>query len=153
MSLPSRGAWIEMVSSGAMNVFLILSLPSRGAWIEITPRASSAEYWLQSLPSRGAWIEIVAQRYQKQKRPSLPSRGAWIEIGMKISPQVMHLCRSPRGERGLKSVGRPSHRDWQTGRSPRGERGLKWASSSACTASTRSLPSRGAWIEIACQTD
>ena len=34
LSLPSRGAWIEMVD-GAKLWFSCKSLPSRGAWIEI----------------------------------------------------------------------------------------------------------------------
>ena len=34
MSLPSRGAWIEITSKGE-NPMLKASLPSRGAWIEI----------------------------------------------------------------------------------------------------------------------
>ena len=35
-----------------------------------------------------------------------------------------------------------------TGRSPRGERGLKFLPSAVARARARSLPSRGAWIEI-----
>ena len=35
VSLPSRGAWIEMVLATVLAVILDLSLPSRGAWIEI----------------------------------------------------------------------------------------------------------------------
>ena len=34
MSLPSRGAWIEIKKVGDMEVDIV-SLPSRGAWIEI----------------------------------------------------------------------------------------------------------------------
>ena len=89
----------------------------------------------------------------------------------------MHDCRieavvsrSPRGERGLKSVGvvvaiigmmsLPSRGAWieippgETGvedilgRSPRGERGLKSELFFAIVRKIRSLPSRGAWIEI-----
>ena len=56
------------------------SLPSRGAWIEmvylVPPRASAS----RSLPSRGAWIEIYQGRKHQRQQPSLPSRGAWIEI-------------------------------------------------------------------------
>ena len=55
--------------------------------------------------------------------------------------------RSPRGERGLKSVlallGIVTDR-----RSPRGERGLKYADSCRLTTGDKSLPSRGAWIEM-----
>gem|GEM_PF-5794510 len=34
-SLPSRGAWIEMITVGNADIGYIASLPSRGAWIEI----------------------------------------------------------------------------------------------------------------------
>ena len=33
-SLPSRGAWIEMITDSGKNL-LSQSLPSRGAWIEM----------------------------------------------------------------------------------------------------------------------
>ena len=36
-----------------------MSLPSRGAWIEIIPLAAAAPVLITSLPSRGAWIEIL----------------------------------------------------------------------------------------------
>ena len=36
-SLPSRGAWIEIVSVIWTMSPVLWSLPSRGAWIEITP--------------------------------------------------------------------------------------------------------------------
>ena len=56
-----------------------MSLPSRGAWIEIKsplPPASSSP----SLPSRGAWIEIAILGDMRHIGLSLPSRGAWLEI-------------------------------------------------------------------------
>ena len=55
------------------------SLPSRGAWIEIvvSPRRPTSPW---SLPSRGAWIEIGVVAGQIVPSLSLPSRGAWIEI-------------------------------------------------------------------------
>ena len=60
MSLPVRGAWIEIgarVSIDSMR----LSLPVRGAWIEIYVFVDLSEHLEGSLPVRGAWIEI----YQK----------------------------------------------------------------------------------------
>ena len=36
-----------------------MSLPVRGAWIEIMPEAFSV-IWEESLPVRGAWIEMRA---------------------------------------------------------------------------------------------
>ena len=85
-----------------------MSLPSRGAWIEIQIRANVAcqaegrsphgerglkSYQvsrnlrrLESLPSRGAWIEMQMSGFEDARLlESLPSRGAWIEI-LRVSP-------------------------------------------------------------------
>ena len=101
---------------------MVLSLPSRGAWIEILLNAV-ASLTARSLPSRGAWIEIsffkqyirlsvVAplagsvdrnfhdQAFDSLFVPSLPSRGAWIEMIWTRWGALMLICRSPRGERG-----------------------------------------------------
>ena len=59
-------------------------------------------------------------------RSSLPVRGAWIEINLPGAERGLLHCRSPCGERGLKSY--------------------KWLYA-AYVVST-SLPVRGAWIEI-----
>ena len=37
MSLPARGAWIEIKKMNSMGVDYDTSLPARGAWIEIFP--------------------------------------------------------------------------------------------------------------------
>ena len=58
------------------------------------------------------------------------------------------LCRSPQGERGLKSETTPET-SWAPSRSPQGERGLKWFERAHIVESAVSLPARGAWIEIA----
>ena len=55
------------------------SLPSRGAWIEILA-LDKVDKVGESLPSRGAWIEICYTYVTAKSRWSLPSRGAWIEI-------------------------------------------------------------------------
>ena len=57
MSLPARGAWIEMVTTKGLEQ-LVGSLPARGAWIEIPQRMDRRKRTLSSLPARGAWIEI-----------------------------------------------------------------------------------------------
>ena len=57
-SLPVRGAWIEILSTG-YYVLGIMSLPVRGAWIEIANIVDADNEDLGSLPVRGAWIEIV----------------------------------------------------------------------------------------------
>ena len=123
-SLPSRGAWIE-ISQHSQTSPGSMSLPSRGAWIEIVSFLVSFSVQL-SLPSRGAWIEILtAEAVKTLEGLSLPSRGAWIEIAETAADDQPSHCRSPHGERGLKSE-RPGHPLAGDGRSPHGERGLKY---------------------------
>ena len=79
---------------------------------------------------------------------SLPTRGAWIEIFCHICYRTVTNSRSPHGERGLKYLceGGLLRKD---SRSPHGERGLKWRQQTRGVAELRrSLPTRGAWIEI-----
>ena len=52
-SLPSRGAWIEMVLSLLMLVFSDPSLPSRGAWIEMA-KPSMVGLWTGVAPLTGS---------------------------------------------------------------------------------------------------
>ena len=78
----------------------LLSLPSRGAWIEIPGPLSMCPPASRSLPSRGAWIEITLGRSGLLKLKSLPSRGAWIEISWRPPGAPAPPRRSPRGERG-----------------------------------------------------
>ena len=59
--------------------FSEMSLPVRGAWIEIHVR-KIRQKGMPSLPVRGAWIEIVSISDRFASRESLPVRGAWIEI-------------------------------------------------------------------------
>ena len=60
----------------------------------------------------------------------------------------MKHCRSPYGERGLKSPGAPSC-GRSTSRSPYGERGLKSYSGTHDSGNAASLSLRRAWIEMA----
>ena len=80
-----------------------MSLPSRGAWIEILLTSQDVCEAL-SLPSRGAWIEIAIQEAERVGTLSLPSRGAWIEIVKSVAISPALTCRSLHGERGLKSL-------------------------------------------------
>ena len=61
-------------------VKLCLSLPVRGAWIEMNIVRSHPAQACWSLPVRGAWIEINQERMVLPCIRSLPVRGAWIEI-------------------------------------------------------------------------
>ena len=106
-------------------VFIVdLSLPARGAWIEIC----WAEHHAQcrtSLPARGAWIEIGRWRCKRRAGRSLPARGAWIEITFGGNRLETVGRRSPHGERGLKFLCYTGLATEQC-RSPHGERGLKY---------------------------
>ena len=55
---------------------------------------------------------------------SLSSWRAWIEISGHVELRTYNSCRSPHGERGLKSK-RENFLALPSGRSPHGERGLK----------------------------
>ena len=79
---------------------------------------------------------------------SLPPRGAWIEIAAIASPLCPCPCRSPHGERGLKSHLPSGIVQIHQGRSPHGERGLKYLLLADRRGHYVSLPPRGAWIEI-----
>ena len=86
-----------------------LSLPVRGAWIEIVYDERMDER-LPSLPVRGAWIEISLKFSAYCAIMSLPVRGAWIEIIGAGLACVSGMCRSPCGERGLKCQSRAPRR-------------------------------------------
>ena len=125
-SLPSRGAWIE-IAAGSSSASVAVCRSPHGERGLKSHGPSIVIILLQSLPSRGAWIEIpLADSFRRKwSHRSLPSRGAWIEISRGSFSGRKSSCRSPHGERGLKSL---------------------WAAWAEISAS--SLPSRGAWIEI-----
>ena len=58
MSLPPRGAWIEMLFLAGCTPTKSWSLPPRGAWIEINDPEPVSAWLFKSLPPRGAWIEM-----------------------------------------------------------------------------------------------
>ena len=75
----------------------LLSLPPRGAWIEMSLLKSGDLFYDKSLPPRGAWIEI--ERFDKIviDITSLPPRGAWIEIGKLFSSSAYGTVAPPAG--------------------------------------------------------
>ena len=87
-----------------MKIMLMeTSLPVRGAWIEMALQLFASDWQQWSLPVRGAWIEIkISTMSFISCVLSLPVRGAWIEIQLQMFLAVIHLGRSPCGERGLK---------------------------------------------------
>ena len=101
------------------------SLPTRGAWIEMQLHCIR-QCTNMSLPTRGAWIEITLKLAYLMITSSLPTRGAWIEIYFIVAKYLPRPCRSPHGERGLKSQN----------------------CFGVILPAKLSLPTRGAWIEI-----
>ena len=81
VSLPSRGAWIEMLSGNVIPHEWYSRSPrgERGLKYEIDKEIMDC---FESLPSRGAWIEMFAYKrgFDVRYVLSLPSRGAWIEM-------------------------------------------------------------------------
>ena len=146
LSLPSRGAWIEIQLFHAVAV-VGKSLPSRGAWIEIQlyrdwqppglvaplagsvdrnfSAATSTHQNCASLPSRGAWIEIGPGRCGGPADPVAPLAGSVDRNDL----QVEHIPVIP-----VAPLAGSVDRNLHFSRPDKGP--------------LRSLPSRGAWIEI-----
>ena len=88
-----RGAWVEIPTAGSKNQKR-LSLPVRGAWVEILDNMFGDLGIHRSLPVRGAWVEISVLALRKEKlTSSLPVRGAWVEIAIRrLSSQVQNVA-------------------------------------------------------------
>ena len=54
-----RGAWVE-ISVLRRLVRPLVSLPVRGAWVEIVMETQEFHAMAASLPVRGAWVEILS---------------------------------------------------------------------------------------------
>ena len=168
-SLPSRGAWIEIISIDD-SISDNTSLPSRGAWIEMQYLLRTAVFYMvapftgsvdwnilflpiiqpldSSLPSRGAWIEIYWEKRKSQRMFVAPFTGS-VDWNCNESHQRRGVRRrSLHGERGLKFAKRLIYRKLYICRSLHGERGLKFYPILHQIEPFASLPSRGAWIEI-----
>ena len=81
---------------------LKMSLPTRGAWIEIRCSEINTAFISCRSPHGERGLKLLSSLFQLISHQSLPTRGAWIEI--KFFYRVDHavLSRSPHGERGLK---------------------------------------------------
>ena len=102
----------------------------------------------KSLPARGAWIEICSAFADAEDFSGRSPHG---ERGLKLIGRLflrLNLCRSPHGERGLKFLDSRRILPLPPRRSPHGERGLKLSQRCNGTQLEKSLPARGAWIEI-----
>ena len=80
MSLPARGAWIEMIMVTHVSPLELRSLPARGAWIEMPPGTGFWVVLICRSPHGERGLKSVRQRCILRFSVSLPARGAWIEI-------------------------------------------------------------------------
>ena len=124
-SLPSRGAWVEMMHARSSSCSARGRSPRGERGLKCGRRARSRRS-CPSLPSRGARVEIQVVLRRPDAIQSLPSRGARVEMSYIRYTRPPPSCRSPRGERGLKYRLQRHTLHAGVGRSPRGERGLKW---------------------------
>ena len=126
MSLPSRGAWIEICALLSIFFQCLAVAPLAGSVDRNNEGNAPLLIAPRSLPSRGAWIEI--QYFFPMPGlllMSLPSRGAWIEIYLASLYLFTQLVAPLAG-----SVDRNAFNGLHT------------------LYNGQSLPSRGAWIEI-----
>ena len=123
-----------------------MSLPPRGAWIEITSSTTNGITLQRRSPHGERGLKSFPEHLL------IPSfcRSPHGERGLKYmltKSDSAQKGRSPHGERGLKSGA--IYDGYQTVcRSPHGERGLKYAMVYDSLFVDLSLPPRGAWIEI-----
>ena len=75
LSLPVRGAWIEIGLCGG-DWDKLKSLPVRGAWIEIANMVEVITMAGMSLPVRGAWIEMTGAVYSCHQGVVAPRAGS-----------------------------------------------------------------------------
>ena len=70
--------------SGRQNCYFALSLPVRGAWVEIACRVNRACTATMSLPVRGAWVEIgrmISESTSSAGRSPCGERGLKYDYG------------------------------------------------------------------------
>ena len=85
---------------------MYLSLPPRGAWIEIEGRETIWNYpTCRSLRGERG-LKFICIKVYFFLIASLPPRGAWIEMAGSPHFQRRAWGRTPRGERGLKFFSR-----------------------------------------------
>ena len=63
---------MKFVWLGALKA-ITMSLPVRGAWVEMVKNAPIPTGWIRSLPVRGAWVEIDGhahpERHTRRRSP------------------------------------------------------------------------------------
>ena len=146
LSLPTRGAWIEIkIIWTCWNISAVAPHTGSVDWNHYGA-AVCASHWM-SLPTRGAWIEIFFHLQSISCYVVAPHTGsvdwnsrlraAWAPL--QVAP---HTGSVDWNDSTIKS------RSKLTSRSPHGERGLKFCGVLLCISVIKSLPTRGAWIEI-----
>ena len=68
-----------------------MSLPLRGAWIEILPDSAKQVFTYRRSPCGGRGLKYVPYHVYRRVLRSLPLRGAWIEIA--LLPEMHQLQR------------------------------------------------------------
>ena len=125
VSLPSRGAWIE-IPLVVLSVEVKVVAPLAGSVDRNYPRGRAGRDCIhRSLPSRGAWIEIISAERMRAPIVVAPLAGSVDRNGF-VAWCVCYDAVAPLAG----SVDR-NH-----------------ASGLICAVVVWSLPSRGAWIEI-----
>ena len=126
--------------------------PLAGSVDRNTKMKVSPVSYSESLPSRGAWIEMGSNCAAAKRPRSLPSRGAWIEIKSRdyipaaewVAPLAGSVDRNVPRHGLLLPDGRVAPLAGSV------DRNLKRVRKAE--RDTASLPSRGAWIEMAKMT-
>ena len=124
-----------------------VSLPPRGAWIEIPWRSAPWRSAPRRSPHGERGLKYFGAGGELSKIESLPPRGAWIEIHQHVR-LILYGGRSPHGERGLKCTYVLALDNLTVSLPPRGA-WIEIFGPTKYTHKIKSLPPRGAWIEIA----
>ena len=133
-----------------MLVFMVMALrrsPRGERGLKFQKFANDLEM-IPSLPPRGAWIEISTAPIGLGGLGRSPRGERGLKYIRDLFKSIKLVSRSPRGERGLKYLPVVIAPGVIRGRSPRGERGLKCLWPFGYHTIGKSLPPRGAWIEI-----
>ena len=80
MSLPVRGAWVE-IGGGGVDAGSAWSLPVRGAWVEIRQAIAVFSASMSRSPCGERGLKYTTSLLRgHMKAGSLPVRGAWVEM-------------------------------------------------------------------------
>ena len=99
-SLPSRGAWIEILRTTLTGCGSRASLPSRGAWIEIHLQIAINDRESVAPLAGSVDRNSTCSRLTGRRAEVAPLAGSVDRNQLLIVSTVTPICRSPRGERG-----------------------------------------------------